>query len=153
MKKLIGGVVILVALVVGAYVGYRMVFKGETFFEALGATQQKVEDRLNPLRKADYHYGRGDYEEAVRLYKEALQRSDSPDATGKQKLTAEKRGFVLRRIADGQYEIAARQHWSAALAEEAERSYDRVLRECPNLSDEDRADIGKRTAKLKALAR
>lgn len=149
MKKIIGSLVILAALVLGGYVGYRMVFKGETFYEAIGSAQQKVETRLAPLRKADLEYGRGNHEEAVKYYKEALERSESSAAGDKSKLSPEKRRYVLRRIADSQYEMAARGNWPAEITREARRSYELLLKEYPDMSSGDREAVRGRILKLK----
>ena len=104
LKKLIGGIVILAAVVFGGYVGYCMVFKGETFFEAVGSAQKKVEAevdaRLRPLRRADLEYGRNNHPEALKHYREALRLTDSPTATDKDKLTAQQREHVVQRIAE-----------------------------------------------------
>jgi hypothetical protein len=104
LKKLIGGVVILAAVAFGGYVGYCMVFKGETFFQAMGSAQKKVEAevgaRLTPLRRADLEYGRNNRKEALEHYQEALRRTDLPTAPAQEKLTDQQRQHVVRRIAE-----------------------------------------------------
>lgn len=108
LKKLIGGIVIIAVVAFGGYVGYRMLFEGETFFEAMGSAQKKVEAqvdaqvdaRLTPLRKADLEYGRNNRQEALQHYQEALSRANSPTATDKDKLTPQQRQHVAQRIAE-----------------------------------------------------
>ena len=60
---------------------------------------------------------------------------------------------MLRRIADGQYEIAARKDWPADLVKEARESHELFLREHPDVGSADRQAIRERIAKLTARGR
>ena len=104
LKKLIGGIVIVAVVAFGGYVGYRMLVKGETFFEAMGSAQKRVETEvgahLSPLRQGDLEYGRNNRPEALKHYQEALRQADSPTATDKDKLTAQQRQHVVQRISE-----------------------------------------------------
>lgn len=160
IAKLIGKIVIVLLLVAGAYVGFRMVFRDETFLEALGQTHDKVAEKVKeqlakrdtPIKQADSCYEEGNYQEAVEHYQNALERADAPDADASENLTAEQRCHVTRRLADSYYEMAGEAGWSADKVKPALEAYTEFLADFPDIAEEDRALVSKRIGELQLKA-
>ena len=152
MKKVILGLISLVVLCAVGYIGWRMVFKGETFQEAIESGKTRVKARITPLREAEFEYQKGHWRQAVLKYKTALDRSNADDARENEKLTPQDRADVYRKIANSQYELAEADNWNALKSNHAIASYELLLKTFPELDETIREEVKKRLQKLRSMS-
>ena len=99
MKRVILGLICIVVTCVVGYIGYRMLFRGELFLEAIESGKTQVKAQITPLREAEFEYQRNNWQEAVLKYNTALKRADADDAPENERLTPQNRADVYRKIA------------------------------------------------------
>ena len=154
MKKLVVILVVLAVVAAGAYIGYQMHFRGKTFREATRWVEVPLPQGSTRIRAADLSYDDKDFDKALALYREALERSAAVGSTGEaDKLLPDEVQYAKRRCGHCLYEIAKKANWQRGAVDEAAQAYEAYLREYPDVEKTEAESIRKRVRDIQALAR
>ena len=153
MKRVIVALISIVVLCVVGYVGHRMVFRGETLQEAIESGKMQAKGQITPLREAEFDYQRGKWQQAVLKYRTALKRANANDAAENEKLTAQDREDVYRKIANAQYNLAEADNWSPLKSKHAIKSYQDLLKTFPELDETTREEVKKKLQTLRSMSK
>lgn len=138
--------IILLVVVVGSIVGYRVLFMKETPKQALKTLTDQAVEKIAELREGDSHYEKGDWRKALDRYRRVL----APDANKGERLPADRLRHARRRVCESLYRIAEESKWEPAKCQEAIESIEDFLAKYPDLPSESRTQMQDRLAQLRS---
>ncbi len=137
--------IVLLVVIVGSIVGYRVLFMEETPSQALKTLTSQAAKKIAELREGDSHYEKGDWRTALERYRRVL----APAKQGEQ-LPADRLRHARGRVCESLYRIAEESKWEPGKCQEAIEAVADFLAKYPDLSSEIRTEFQDRLTQLRS---
>ncbi|OQB85558.1 MAG: hypothetical protein BWX88_01824 [Planctomycetes bacterium ADurb.Bin126] len=138
--------IVLIVVVVGSIVGYRVLFMQETPSQALKTLTSQAAEKISELREGDSLYEKGDWRTALDRYRRVL----APGTKQGERLPADRLRHARGRVCESLYRIAEESKWEPAKCQEAIEAVADFLAKYPDLSTEVRTHLQDRLTELRS---